>query len=123
MKVKLGNVVASKEGLKALQMQPLNIVTAFQLAKTIRLIDVELASYEKARTAKVMEHGVENADKSWSVSKENEPKFYEELGLLLDTEIELDLKPIPLNTLKTASGDLVDVATADVIHLDWLITM
>lgn len=122
MKVKVGEIVASKDGLLALQKAPLNAVTAWKIAGIVKAINEHYTIYEETRVAKIKEMGAESKDGTWSVLPENEDVFKDEMAKLMDGEVDINIKKISIEDLKKSDGLAIDISPGELFGLEWFIT-
>lgn len=118
MKVKLQNIIESKEAIQHLMDQHLPVIAAFRLQKTLRIVVENEQDFEKARVSLVDQLGVPNPEypTSKTIPPEKMDEFVSRLKELLDEEVELRVTKIPLSTIASA-----DLSVRDVLLLDYLI--
>lgn len=120
MKVTLGELVNSVEGINIILKTPVNSLTAFRIGLVASKVDKYITEYRKTERKKIIEYGELIGDK-YNLKKENNERFYEEINALLEEEIELDVKQISITELKTSDGKEVDVEPKAFASLMWLI--
>lgn len=115
MKLTLGDLVAAQQPLERLVQCEVEARVAFQLARTVRQINVELQSYGVAQKALLDRMGTLSEDKSqYHVASEHQEEFATEMRELLDSKVEVDVTQI-------AEADLPDMTAADAMALWWLV--
>jgi hypothetical protein len=100
MKIKLGEIINTKESLQNLLNTKLPIKTSFILNKLALSLNPELENYEKRRVELVKEHGEEitkeDGTTEFKVKQENIELFVEELSKLHAVEIEVDFTKLSI---------------------------
>lgn len=125
--MKLQKLVSSRDALSKLSKGLLPIDIAWDLKKLINAVNPELTSYEEIRRAKIIELGTESGEgeaKTIVVKPENIAAFTEQINQLNEKEIEippLQIKIKELIDLKDQNGKKIEISTADLMVLDWLI--
>ena len=100
MKISLGNLRDSRPALNVLMDKELDITTAFKLSKLVKIVDKELKDLEDFRMKLIKKYGVyDDKKKAFTVKGDNQPKFYEEFGKLLDTKVEIKFTKLSFKDL------------------------
>lgn len=116
MKLTMNQIVGSQDALQHLMDQKLPVKVAYNLQRDLRLILQEIETFNKLNTDKIKELGSQIAPDQIRVKPENRNEYNEYMEELLLHEIELDLRPVKLDTLQG-----VDLTVRDVLLLDYLI--
>lgn len=117
MKIKLSQIINSKEALEELIKKELPIKISYRIQKVIRVIEPEYSSYDSVRHKLIVEkYGEENPKDSgsWKVKDENTSVFYKELEELLSEEIDIDV-------LKIKLPDDITITPSHLYLLSWLV--
>ena len=116
MKLKLAQIVESKDALSNLLNERLSIKAAYALQRNVQKLNPELETYEKSRVELIKnKHGVMQEDGNYAVKKENAPAFIEDLNELLSVEVDVDIHKVNLSELK-------EISAADLLILEWMFT-
>lgn len=116
MKVKLSQIIASKDALRSLASLKLKAVTSYKIAKLLKPFSEEIETFEKVRVDKVKEYGEQKGD-TMEIPQENREKFSKEINDLLQTEIDIDEESI----LKIEELGDASITGRDLLLLDFLI--
>lgn len=116
IKVKLGQIIKSKDSLIELSKQKLPIKISYLLAKILKECDKELNFFEEERQKKIKEMGIENDKKEIAIPDEKIKDFVEELNVLGNTDIDLNF-----DKLKIIDLENVNIESTHLLSLDWLI--
>lgn len=123
--MKLLEIINSQSTLAELNnCKGLSSVTAYRIAKNIKVIDEELKVYNDQRVklleelANKDEEGKpiikeENGMKEYDLSKENKVKLQEEIDKLLDEEVNIDIKKVSLEQLDRAGLSPAQLSTIE----------
>jgi len=110
MKIKLSEILASKEALSKILDQELPIKTSFKLTKLVKFLDPELKNIEDHRIKLIKKYGEETEEGEVAVKGiDNIRQFNTEFSSLLDEEIEIDFEPIPIDSLEKVVLNAADV--------------
>lgn len=115
IKITLSALKKAEESLKKILTQDLPISQAYLLSRFGKKIITELDIYEEHRNKLILQFGKQSEDGSYIV--ENNEEFTKELTNLLNTEIEIDINLIDLNTIK----DYIKLSAIDLINLEFLL--
>lgn len=113
MKIELSQIVASTEPLSKLMTQPMPSATAFRCSKILKLVQVELESYEEARKNLIKQYGKDDEIKPDS---KNWKEFLKGMDELLKSKVSFNTEKIKEENLSK-----VEISPADVMALSWLI--
>lgn len=117
MLVKLEEIIKSKKSLDILvEKKGIDFKNSYALAKIHRKIQKEFELFEKVRNAKIMEVGNIAEDGNYQISKEDFPKFQQDIQELLDVEIDISGEPINIDIFEKC--DIEPILFSD---LYWLI--
>jgi hypothetical protein len=125
--MKLRTLIESKQSLENLLKGSLPINVAWELKKFVKLANPELSSFEELRNQKIIELGYEKEVDGNTVSevkKENLPVFRKDIEELMDKDIDIIPPQIKISDLigyKNIDGKEINISTADLMLLDWLI--
>lgn len=109
MRLKAKEIYAMYDAITALSKEKTAMPTAFYIAKNTKVIKEEAASIDEARQKIIMDYAEKREDGSVNTQENGMVKindanlvfFTEQLNSLLDAEIDLPIKKIPLNTLNS----------------------
>jgi hypothetical protein len=105
MQIKIKKIVEDRENLELLATEKLPVKVSYWIKRISDKVVTELATYEKQRLELIKELGEKIKDKEgveteqMTVTKENLPKFFEEIEKLQDIEINIDVEPISISEL------------------------
>ena len=105
MKIKLLDIVEYQKNMGALTKVKLPVKVAYRISKLNNKIASEVKDYKEQEFNLIKELGEVVLDTEGKetdnlrVTKENMPKYKEEVEKLLDLEVELDFEPIDINEL------------------------
>lgn len=116
MKLTLKQVVESKDALQHLMDCKLPVKTAYNLQRDLRKVLVEIESFNQFHDQKVKELGEEVMPGKYRVKQECMQEYQEVVSELLTSDIELDLRQVSLDDLKS-----VDLSVRDMLLLEYLI--
>ena len=101
MKLKLAQIVESKDALSNLLNERLSVKVSYALQRNVQKLNPELETYEKSRVELIKnKHGVMQEDGNYAVKKENAPAFIEDLNELLSVEVDVDIHKVNLSEIK-----------------------
>lgn len=108
VKVKLIDIVNSREALSNLMNEKLPMVVSYKLAKIFKAVAPELDILEQQRQKMIRDLGepIDEEDGAWRVKRENESKFQKEFELLLKEEVELDFDPVPVSVFEALDDEI-----------------
>ena len=115
--VKLSNIFNAQREINSLTNLNLKASTAFKLSKCIKKLQEEIKDVEDKRIELVRKYKVSDPE---TRTEENVQKFNEEFNDLLNTEIELYIKPISAQDLVDSDNKEISIETSVLIKLDWL---
>jgi hypothetical protein len=113
MKVKLFEIYSSVSVMNKILDAELPATIAFQLTKLLKVLNDEIKNIEDQRVKLVSKYGSSGNDQTTSVSEENKQQFLKEFGELLDTEIDLNWTPLPVEKfekLNLTANDMLKVS-------------
>lgn len=115
MELTLKDLVAAKDSLGHLLQCEMGARTAFQMARIMRQTMTEMRDYERARITLCRRLGtLPDGAKIFEFTPENRAEFDGEMKILLDTEVQLNITPLP-------AEDLPNLTPADAMALWWLV--
>lgn len=117
MKLKLLDLIQAAPALSHLANEKCSGRLAYNISRNIRVIQPELAEYEKARVSLIEnKYGEKGEDESYSVSPVKVKEFLSDLEEIQKEELDLDIRTIVL-------PDDMQIAPVDLYLLDWMITI
>lgn len=115
VKFTLGELKSIEESLKKLIELPLPIKISYSLSKVLNNISKELILLEEQRMNLVRKYGETNPETNEiKVSNDNMNSFIQEFNELLQEELELQIKPISIDSL----GDDLKLTPVDMARLE-----
>ena len=114
MKLKLFNIVNSREAFQELLREKLPIKIVFRLREILRLIEPKFQTYEDLRTKMITEKYGEQTSSGWTVKDSMKEDFILELNELASEDIELDIEKVKL-------PDETKITYENVGLLEWII--
>lgn len=108
MRLKAKEVYDMYDAINALSQEKTTMPTAYYIAKNTKIIKEEAASIDEARQKLIMEFGEKKDDGSLNTQENGMVKiedskltaFTEQLNSLLNAEIDIGIKKIPLSSLQ-----------------------
>lgn len=114
MKMKLTNLVNSLQVInKILNSDKLPIRDAYRLSKSIQKIQEELQNFDKFRIELIKKYGYETGDGNYQIKSEFENNFRQEIDELLNTEVEIGVSPITLESLSKVNLSAIELSLID----------
>jgi hypothetical protein len=114
MNIKLSQLVNSAHVLnKILNSDKLPITDAYQLSKSIKKIQDELQNFDKFRIELIKKYGDETGDGNYQVKPEYESNFRQEINELLNTDVEIGVNPITLESLSKVNLSAIEISLID----------
>jgi hypothetical protein len=101
--MKVSEILQVLRGLGALQNElavhdeRMSARVTFKLARINRQLVAEQGVYEQQRRELVKQYGEADDDGNWKVTDENLEQFNKEHRELLDTEVKLEIEPVPVS--------------------------
>jgi len=118
MQVKLSEVYNSIESLNKLSEMQLPLPISYKLVKLLKQLSNEIEAIEKLRQKLIKKHGKEDETGNITVTEENKQEFLNEFSALLNTKINIDFDPIPLDSIKDITMSITDMSRLDFIFKD-----
>lgn len=112
VKLTVADVVGCQMSLMNIADKELPVVTAWKLAKVVRVLDPEFTAYEKIRIDLVKQYGEQDENMDWQVTKENNEAFQAEVQKVLEEEVVVDFPLISLEMLGEGEFRPRDLALA-----------
>ena len=126
--MKLQTLVLSKLALVKLDNSNLPIGISWNLKKLIKVVMPEINSFEELRTQKIIEMGEKYKDEQGKemakLKPENEQEFVKVLSEILEKDVEVTVPTIKISELlayKDVNGKGIEISSAELLLLDWLI--
>jgi hypothetical protein len=118
MKIKLLNILNSKQVLEKLGSETsFDAVIAYRIAKNIKALSSEFASFEEARINLIKKYGKEKEggkEGEMEILKENMLPYEKDISALLLEEVEISIIPIKVSNLKNVSPN-------ELLLIDWML--
>jgi len=112
--MKLTNLVNSLQVInKILNSDKLPIRDAYRLSKSIQKIQEELQNFDKFRIELIKKYGYETGDGNYQIKSEFENNFRQEIDELLNTEVEIGVSPITLESLSKVNLSAIELSLID----------
>lgn len=119
MKVKAEILLQAVPILKNLDMMEMKLSVAHKMKKIIQEAQIAIEDVEARRIKLAETYGTLNEDKSKYEFEEGQHElFADELKKIFDEEIDLDIKPIPVELV----DEHINIAPAGVGLVSWAIT-
>lgn len=107
MTITLQNILESQETMQNLSTKTLRGRTAYQVARLLKRLEAELATYNDTRLKLVEQYAKKKEDGSFELNEKNEYQFTQEnmqayineMNNLLQEKIEIDANPLKLDDL------------------------
>jgi hypothetical protein len=96
---KLGEIFTSVEVLTEVMKQKLPVKAAYRLSRIADEINGEMKKMDEFRIKLIESLGEKGEDGNSKVKEENMPEFREKYAELMSTEVQLNIKPIPISWL------------------------
>ena len=127
MKIKLGNLVNAKEALNIISLIKFPASKLFDAAKFLELANKEIQDFEKVRTEKVKQYGVErindDGETITEVPKDKVEEFIAEINELAVKEIEFSTFPAIYKSefITHLEKDGIEISAKDLLSINWLL--
>jgi hypothetical protein len=117
MKLKLKEVVEGYTVLQIIGLEKMSLRMAFIFQRNIKALQPEFESFEKTRVEAVAKkYGDKKKDGSFEVTDKNKLKEYlSEIGVLLDTEIDVEVTLVNIEDVKD-----IKVSPNDLMYINWM---
>lgn len=119
MKIKLKNILDGLDALGTIYNQKLSGVVAHRLSKAIANVKDEIDTFNEVRDKLLKEYGSINEENPGQYTFETEEqriKFEEEMGELLEKEVELN---VPV--LSEKDIEQIQISAAELATISWII--
>ena len=114
MKLTLAEIKNIEQPLKKLMNKELDIKVAYGVAKFLRVINEELTDIEESRIKLVKKFSTSDEKTGqMQVDKEKQEDFFKEFSAFLNTEIEVSIEPIELESLGKLTFTPLDIIALD----------
>jgi hypothetical protein len=115
MKIKVGEIVASRESLAKLIGKELPVKAAFRLSRVVKTLNTELKDFEEQRMKLIQKYGEkkEGQEDTMIVKPENMEAFSTEMEALFTEEIEVSYEPVTVADLGN-----VQITPSDMVALE-----
>jgi hypothetical protein len=99
---------------KLLSRELSNAKAAYWIGKNARVLDVEITKLEKTRRELVFRLGVEDVkNKKWDIPDKNKDEFNKKFDALMETEVEINITLIDIDTISDAKLSPIDTVSID----------
>lgn len=102
MKLKVENVVQSKDPIGRLIKERMSAAIAFRIQRLVRLLEPQLLAYQGVWKMLLQKYGKEVEPGTITVDAENIEAYQMEYAELMGQEFEIEWWPIPISTLDGA---------------------
>jgi len=115
--MKLSELVRAEPALAELANQKMKAKASFRLAKVVNQVSPHLESFRKIQQELLEKYGTKN-DKGYSIEPQSKSfkTYINEIEAVLEEEVDVSIKKIPLNLLTNAEMTALEISS-----LDWLI--
>jgi len=99
MKIKIGDIVSSIEGVKQLQEINFPVKVSYRLMRLVNKLQTELNSYEEKRIDLIKKYG-DAPDEKGAINVTDPEKialFRKDLQEIFDLEVDIDFEPIKID--------------------------
>lgn len=111
MQLKANDILNMYEAIETLSKEKTSMPTAYYIAKNLKTIKEEYTTIEESKQKLINQYGEKNEDGSLKISEQglvkiddvSLPIFNEQFGKLINSTIELNIKPISLKSLEQLS--------------------
>jgi hypothetical protein len=117
MNITIGKLLESSQHLGKLFTADVKITTAFTIKRNISAINVVLADFEAAKKCLIEKYADKDDKGEFIVEnnsytfKKNGEAFGMEMGTLLKTEVDIDIKQIPISLLEKVEVSAIALAS------------
>lgn len=120
MKIKVGRIVTAVGILKTVDTTKLKLSTAYQVKQVLNKCEEAITDFESRRIELAKEYGTLNEDEQFYNFETDEAKqnFQDGLQELLEDEIDLDIKKIPIELL----DDYITIEPSNIDFISWFIS-
>jgi len=115
--MKLSELVRAEPALAELANQKMKAKASFRLAKVVNQVSPHLESFRKIQQELLEKHGTKNGE-GYSIEPQSKSfkTYINEIEAVLEEEVDVSIKKIPLNLLTNAEMTALEISS-----LDWLI--
>jgi len=115
--MKLSELVRAEPALAELANQKMKAKASFRLAKVVNQVSPHLESFRKIQQELLEKYGTENGE-GYSIEPQSKSfkTYISEIEAVLEEEVNVSIKKIPLNLLTNA-----EMTAQEISSLDWLI--
>lgn len=112
MKIKVRDLYAINSVMQRVAMQPMEAAAAFKIGRILRKISEPVSDAEAQRMSLLRKYGYTDGQQ-FTVPPERMEEFLSEFNPVLDTEVEVDVAPVPaslfpdLSPAEAAALDLI----------------
>jgi len=120
MKVKANLIVSAVAILKTIDLTVMKLSTAYKVRKVLNECQVAIEDFESRRLKLAEKYGTLNEEgtKYDFGSDEDTEKFQAEMKALMDDEINIKIKPIPVALL----DDYISIEPVNIPFIEWFIS-
>lgn len=115
--MKLGTLINAEPALSSLMGQKLKAKASFRILKVLGQVQPHLDNFRKIQNELLEKHGKED-NGSYKIEPESKSwdTYVSELQSLMDEEVDVSVKKLPLNMFTT-----VELTVQEAASLDWLV--
>ena len=114
-KIKLNTLLNAKQAIEKLMKQDLPVMVSFKISQFVKRYNREYTVFMEKKKKLFEEYG-EEKNGQFTIKKENNKQFNEDIKKLLDTEVTLEVEKIKLVSLAT-----IKLSPMDINNLEMLI--
>ena len=120
MKIKVSLLITAVGILKSIDMTKMKLSTSYKVRQVLNKCEEAIQGFEDKRVVLAEKYGTLSEDKTHYSFETDESKasFQEELSKVMDDEIDIDIKPIPLELL----DDYINIEPGNVPFVEWFIS-
>jgi len=119
MKIKASVIVSAVGVLQAIDTTEMKLSTSYKVKTIMAACQLAIEDFEKKRLALAEKHGTLSKDKSHYDFKKkgSQEAFQKEIQVVLDDEIDIDVKPIHIDLI----DDYLTIAPGNMKLVEWFI--
>ena len=108
MKTTIEKILDAREVLSRFAEKALPVRQSYTLAKLIKAVNNELSIYEGERIKLCEKYGTLNKEAN-KYDINDKDGFYRDSTILLNQEVDLDVKPIDISGLELSAQDIINI--------------
>lgn len=120
MKIKASLIVSAVGVLQAIDTTAMKLSTSYKVKTVLAACQLAVEDFEAKRIVLAEKHGTLSKDKSHFefTKKGSQESFQKEMAVILDDNIDMDVKKIPLELL----DDHLTIAPGNIQFVEWFIS-